>query len=123
MAAAQAAELLEANERRRREIEARHVATEMTESAIISEAALETSSREEEEARKKKTEEADAFVEAMNTNLTGTRLAIRWADKVYYPGTITKSSGTNVMEVLYDDGDVREYTFSKKKEKLVPMCF
>lgn len=118
MAAAAQAELLEANERRRREIEARRIATERAEPAIISKAPLETPSREEEIV-KEMVQKADAFVEAMNTDLTGTKLTIRWADKVYYPGTITESSGSNVMEVLYDDGDVRKYTFSKKKGKLV----
>jgi hypothetical protein len=47
--------------------------------------------------------------------LVGRRLKVKWAKGKYYPGIITKydtSSGKH--QILYDDGDVREYTLSKK---------
>lgn len=48
-------------------------------------------------------------------HLVGRRLRIKWSKGKFYSGIVTKyDTGSRKHQVLYDDGDVREYVLDKK---------
>lgn len=50
------------------------------------------------------------------SSLIGKRLRIRWKSGKYYSGVVESyDDETGKHRIEYDDGDVREYTLSKKK--------
>ncbi|KAG7338068.1 hypothetical protein IV203_006761 [Nitzschia inconspicua] len=63
----------------------------------------------------KKEDNEDKSIASNPENLVGRRLKIKWAKGKYYPGVVTRYDASNGKhQVLYDDGDVKEYVLAKK---------
>ncbi|KAG7357113.1 hypothetical protein IV203_001801 [Nitzschia inconspicua] len=63
----------------------------------------------------KKGDNSNESITSNPENLVGRRLKIKWAKGKYYPGVVTRYDASNGKhQVLYDDGDVKEYILAKK---------